>query len=197
MSLLSRFFSGDDDPTRDWPRERRTEPADQPRSPGAGVVQHQRHISARRSKPCVSSGGRTTTSHRAKDSCTLTYDRWGLLVEFEQGAMYQVSFLIGEMHRSGQRPELVLAEPRGPDGLGLNPRTTKDELLHRFGQPRNAAGPGGHCGPVLQRRSARERIPGGQRTADRVGRVCGLRRERQAGKAGRAGRSGRSGRSGR
>ena len=139
MSLLSRFFSGDDDPTRDWPRS-------DEQSPQLGLERQALEsfsTSVKFGAPLEAMRflGRPDHYKSSREGfCTLTYDRWGLLVEFEQGTMYQVSFLIGEMHQSGKRPELVLAEPRGPDGLGLNPRTTKDELLHRFGEPRNAAG---------------------------------------------------------
>ena len=46
-----------------------------------------------------------------------------------------MTFLIGAIQRNRTRPQLVLAEPRAPDGLGLSPRTTPEELLRRFGQP--------------------------------------------------------------
>jgi hypothetical protein len=47
----------------------------------------------------------------------------------------QATFLIGDEHRSEKRPALVLAEPQGPDRRGLTKRTTKAELLQRFGEP--------------------------------------------------------------
>jgi hypothetical protein len=122
MSLLSRFSK--DDPTRDWPRvdgqspqvslERQALETFGGRMPFGAPLDAARFL-----------GVPDAYASPGEGFCTLTYSRWGLTLEWEQGAFYQVTFLIGE----------GLAEPRGPDGLGLSSRTTRSELLQRFGEP--------------------------------------------------------------
>lgn len=80
--------------------------------------------------------GRPDRYRSSRDGfATLRYDRWGLELEVELGKFVQATFLIGDDYASGKRPALVLAEPRGPDGLALTKQTTKEELLQRLGEP--------------------------------------------------------------
>ena len=81
--------------------------------------------------------GRPDTFESGAASCTLTYKRWALTLGFELGKFVQASYRIGESMRDGDDVGAACAEPRGPDGLSLTARTTKSELLGRFGQPAN------------------------------------------------------------
>src|SRR4029078_10981474 len=70
-------------------------------------------------------------------SFTLTYKRWGLSLGFELGKFAQATYRISDSIRDGDDAGAPCAEPRGPDGRSLTARTTKSELLERFGQPGN------------------------------------------------------------
>jgi hypothetical protein len=79
--------------------------------------------------------GRPDTFESDAASFTLTYQRWGLSLAFELGKFVQATYAIGESIRDRDDAGAARAEPRGPDGLSLTARTTKSELLRRFGQP--------------------------------------------------------------
>ncbi len=81
--------------------------------------------------------GRPDTFESDKASCTLTYERWGLSITFELGKFAHATYRIGESIRDRAEESVSRAEPRGPDGLSLTARTTKSDLLQRFGQPGN------------------------------------------------------------
>jgi len=79
--------------------------------------------------------GRPDTFESRGASFTLTYERWALTLEFELGKFVHATYRIGESMRDDENVGPAHAEPRGPDGLSLTARTTKSELLGRFGQP--------------------------------------------------------------
>lgn len=79
--------------------------------------------------------GRPTRSHFATGTARLDYDLWGLEIEFEEGRFVLASFTIGRSLRDGDPSPRVNAEPSGPDGRALTGRTTRAELLQRFGTP--------------------------------------------------------------
>jgi hypothetical protein len=133
MSLVSRFFSGGN-PTSDWP----------PATGASPQVSLERQAletfgtALKFGAPLEAArflGRPDRYATHGERFVMLSYDQWGIELEFEANALSQVSFLIGEEHRNSTRPNLVLAVPKGPDGLGLSPQTTKEELIQRFGQP--------------------------------------------------------------
>lgn len=139
MSFLSRLFGGgapgdrlQNTPVQDWP------PADG-QSPQVSLErQALESFSARvpfgAPLDAVRPLGRPEVYESPREGfATLTYNRWGLQLEIELGKFVQAAFLIGELHRDETRADLVLAEPRGTDGLSLTMRTTQDELERRFG----------------------------------------------------------------
>jgi hypothetical protein len=79
--------------------------------------------------------GRPDIFTRGDASFTLTYKRWGLTLGFELGKFAQATYRIGDSIRDGDEAGAPYAAPRGPDGLSLTSRTTKGELIERFGQP--------------------------------------------------------------
>ncbi|MGQ0736565.1 MAG: hypothetical protein ACT4QD_23290, partial [Acidobacteriota bacterium] len=62
---------------------------------------------------------------------TLRYDSYGMEVEFEPGRFVKVTFSMAEGEDGGR----FSSARRGPDGLSLTSRTTKQEVLDRFGEP--------------------------------------------------------------
>jgi hypothetical protein len=144
MSFLSRLFGGDGEdagplqntPVQDWPI------ADG-KSPQVSLereVLESFSVRVPFGAPfdALRAFGRPDGYESRRESvATLTYHRWGLLLEIELGRFVQAAYLIGEQHRDESRPNLALAEPRGPDGRALTMRTTQDELLQRFGPPGN------------------------------------------------------------
>jgi hypothetical protein len=79
--------------------------------------------------------GRPDTFESGEASFTLTYKRWALSLGFEFGKFAHATYGIGESIRDRDIAGAPRAEPRGPDGLSLTARTTKSDLLGRFGQP--------------------------------------------------------------
>jgi hypothetical protein len=139
VSLFSRFFGGgdhpaSDNPTGDWPAG--DGPSPQISLERRALETFSTSVPFGAPLDALRALGRPEHYESPREGfCTLTYERWGIQCAFELGAMYQVSFLIGEFHRAQKYPGLVLAEPRGTDGRGLSSQTTKEELLHRFGEP--------------------------------------------------------------
>jgi hypothetical protein len=139
MSFLSRLFGGtdpvEDVPLADWPP-----PAEGP-SPQISLERQALESFGARLPfgapiDAARALGRPDSYESSREGvATLTYNRWGLQLEIELGTFAQAAFLIGELHRRDSRPDLALAEPRGTDGLSLTMRTTKDDLLRRFGTP--------------------------------------------------------------
>jgi hypothetical protein len=133
MGFLSRFF-GENDPTADWPVGEAQAPLVNLERQAIETFSHRLPFGA----PLDAArflGRPERFAGRSEVTFSLMYDRWGMDLEFENSALYQVSFLIGDIHRSERRPALKPAEPRGPDGLTLSPRTTHADLLQRFGEP--------------------------------------------------------------
>jgi hypothetical protein len=133
MSFLSRLFgknTKDSDPTRDWPPATNSNP--------------QMNVERR---ALESFGGRLTLGDRIEAArilgrpdafeasgawTILRYERWGLVLEFEEQQLFSVEFQIREL-ASGPSGRLEAVEPRGPDDVRLTAKTTKAELLERFG----------------------------------------------------------------
>lgn len=64
----------------------------------------------------------------------LRYERWGLVLEFEEQQLFSVEFLLRERASDPSDPADPV-EPLGPDQIRLTRKTTKSELLERFGPP--------------------------------------------------------------
>ena len=64
----------------------------------------------------------------------LRYENWGLVLEFEEQQLFSVEFLVRE-RESGPSRSVDAVEPLGPDQIRLTRKTTKPELLERFGPP--------------------------------------------------------------
>ena len=150
MSLLSRFFEGDD-PTRDWPAAEGASPQVSLERRALETFSTALAFSA----PLAAArflGRPDTYKKHGERFVMLTYERWGLELEFEADALTQVSFLIGDVHRASARESLVLAEPRASDGRTLSSHTTKEELLQRFGEPETVQDLGSSRRLLLSRR---------------------------------------------
>ncbi len=135
MSFFTRLFgnkTGTTDPTQDWP------PATGP-SPQMSVER----------RALESFGGRLTLGDRldaarflgrpdtfeAPGAWTiLHYERWGLILEFEEQQLFSVELQIREA-ASGPSGQIDAVEPRGPDDIRLTATTTKAQLIERFGLP--------------------------------------------------------------
>ena len=132
MGLLDRFF-GSADPTRDWPVASGQSPQvshDRRALESIGVaLPFGADLDAARVL------GRP--DHFKKDAegvYTLTYARWGLLLEYEASRFVQVSYVI-DPESAGESVSVEPADARGPDGMRLSPTTTQDEIVSRFGTP--------------------------------------------------------------
>jgi hypothetical protein len=94
-------------------------------------------------------GGRLTLGDRVEaarvfgrpDTCEvsgawtiLRYERWGLVLEFEEQQLFSVEFQMRE-RESGPSGDIEAVEPRGADDLRLTAKTSKAELIERFGAP--------------------------------------------------------------
>lgn len=139
MSVFSRLFGGGDegssnDPTRDWPA-----PVSGP-PPTVSLERRALETFGGRLKfgdrlDSARVLGRPNTCDAGENTATLVYDAWGLTLEFELGKFVQATFAIGASHRDRPGAAPAMAETRGPDGQALTARTTKSELLKRFGEP--------------------------------------------------------------
>ena len=76
--------------------------------------------------------GRPDTCEIAGAWTVLRYERWGLVLEFEEQQLFSVEFLIRDRDPAG---ELEAVEPVGPDVGRLTSKTTQAELVQRFGPP--------------------------------------------------------------
>lgn len=125
--LLGRAIGHGPDPTREWP------PAQGP-LPRVSLERRALETFAGRlafGDPLAAARvlGRPQKCRADQGFATLEYEAWGLTVEFEEGGFVQATFAIGEEHIGAS------GTPLGPDGLALTGRTTRDELLQRFGKP--------------------------------------------------------------
>jgi hypothetical protein len=129
MGLFSRLFGGGgDDPTKGWPAA-----ASGP-TPTVSLERQALETFGGRLKfgdPLESARvlGRPDRCQADKGFATLEYHHWALTLEFEEGKFVQATFAIGDGNIGPS------GEARGPDGLGLSGRTTKDEVRQRFGEP--------------------------------------------------------------
>jgi hypothetical protein len=133
MSLFSKVFGGGDDPTRDWPSsqgpcpqvslERQALEAFGGRLTFGDAVEAARFL------------GRPESYSAGKSTATLTYPRWALTLEFELGRFVHMSHTIARSHRDPPDSAVSTFEPIGTDRLPLTSRTTRDQLLQRFGEP--------------------------------------------------------------
>ena len=126
MSLFSKLFGGND-PTKDWPVA--TGPAPRVSLERKALETFGGRLTFGEPLESARALGRPERCKAGEGYATLEYEKWGLTVEFEQGRFVQATFAIGDsiIGASG--------EALGPDGLSLTGRTTKDEVLQRFGQP--------------------------------------------------------------
>ena len=134
MSFFSRLFTKTD-PTSDWPPAQDRAPdvdLDGRRLTGfGGAVAFGDPLEAARvlGRPDEVSGGKG-------GAWTLSYERHGLTLEFEEGRFVHASFSIASGEDSADEPDAWGRERRGPDGRALSSRTRLREVLERFGEPR-------------------------------------------------------------
>lgn len=133
MSFFSRLFGPSEDPTKDWPALHGSlappsiDFGRQALESFGGKLAFGDSLTAARFL------GRPDRCEMKRGFSSVDYDRWGLRLKFESDSLAHVSFAIGRASREG--PSRLPAEPRGPDGMALSVRTTKDDLLQRFGPP--------------------------------------------------------------
>lgn len=132
MGFFSRLF-GSADPTRDWPAASGQAPQvsyDRRALESLGVtLPFGANLEAARVL------GRP--DHFKADAAgvyTLTYAKWGVVLEYEESRFVQVSFVI-DPESAGESVDVEPADARGPDGLRLSATTTQDEIVARFGTP--------------------------------------------------------------
>jgi len=139
MGFLSNLFKGDGgsksdgNPTDDWP-----EAAGE--CPQVSFEREALEVFGSRlrfgdSLEAARLFGRPDTFESGEAFFTLTYKRWALSLGFELGKFVHATYGIGESIRDRDNAGAPRAEPRGPDGLSLTARTTKSDLLQRFGEP--------------------------------------------------------------
>ena len=135
MGFFSRVFGGkttDNNPTRDWP----------PATGASPQVNVERRALEAFGGPVTLGDrldaarvlGRPDAFEVSGAWTILRYESWGLVLEFEEQQLYSVEFHIRE--RESSPAGLVDAvEPLGPDQARLTRKTTRAELIERFGPP--------------------------------------------------------------
>lgn len=130
MSFFTRLF-GRPDPTRDWPAS--TGPAPQV------SVDRRRLESLAATLPFGADldaarvlGRPDVCASAAEGVYTLSYAKWGMALEFEQGRFVQVEFVIAP-DPDDATVAFEPAQVHGPDRERLSPTTTQEELVARFG----------------------------------------------------------------
>jgi hypothetical protein len=131
MGLLDLLLRRQPDPTANWPPCTGDLPAVAVEPFALGPLRFGEHVELARPF------GRPEKVRRSKQGGVywLYYRRWGVELEFEDHKFAEIVFLIGDECWAGDKGA-PRCQPQLDNGLQLTPATTIDDILTRFGPPR-------------------------------------------------------------